>query len=774
MKISTVYNNLKPLFEPFPFQLEKPQVIQFPVIDICNSKCQMCRIWENKQSSDITVADLQKGLTSDLFSEVSSIGFNGGEPTLRDDLKEVVQTCVDGMPKLKAISLITNAYKYKQVIEKIEQIGIICKKNNINFDVMISLDGFEDVHDKVRGKTGNFKNAQHVIKYAKESADVNNVRIGCTVIKENVFHLPDLLEFCIKNDLYIKYRLGIPHQRLYTENLLDPYALTFTEKYELIEFLEGLIKYYETSLMQNFFYRSLINQILYQKPREAGCNWKHRGATITAKGELAYCAVQSKALMPNIASGDPKKAYFSNEKHLQDIIKKKCDDCNHDYTGKPTPKVYRRLMGGYLQRKLNIKDKLKKVPGLITINDFKKKNAYNSRLKNLRGNNKNSKLQLHKSKSILICGWYGTETLGDKGILAGIILAFRKCLGEDVQIIIASLNKYICKMTQLQMPELKSARVVNIDEALYLSKKVNYMVFGGGPLMAINAIAPMHVMFENAKQSSVKTIVASCGVGPLGDAWLNDSIAAILKLSDVRIYRDEKSLRGAESLGVDVTNDFVAEDPAFTWLESIRQSILTEQIDTNKAKKVLMLGLRDFPYQEYAREYSKDESLAIKDNYEKSIITSLEKLIEINPELIIKPLPMCTNHFGSDDRWFYRELFRYSDKLTDYLDYSLLGKELAPIDYAKEIAAADGLVAMRFHSLVFSLGLGVNSMAIDYTMGKGKVRSLAEKYNVPNVAIQSLNSDILMNMYLDLLNCDKPLASELKLKFSHIFEKAVV
>ncbi|MEI5639562.1 MULTISPECIES: polysaccharide pyruvyl transferase family protein [unclassified Pseudoalteromonas] len=773
MKISTVYNNLKPLFEPYPFQLEKPQVIQFPVIDICNSKCQMCRIWENKQSSDITVADLQKGLTSDLFSEVSSIGFNGGEPTLRDDLKEVVQTCVDGMPKLKAISLITNAYKYKQVIEKIEQIGIICKKNNINFDVMISLDGFEEVHDKVRGKTGNFKNAQHVIKYAKESADVDNVRIGCTIIKENVFHLTELLEFCIKNELYIKYRLGIPHQRLYTENLLDPYALTFTEKYELVEFLEGLIESYEKSIMQNFFYRSLINQILYQKPREAGCNWKHRGATITAKGELAYCAVQSKTLMPNIATGDPKQAYFSNEKHLQDIIKNDCDNCNHDYTGKPSPQVYRRLLGEYLKSKLNLRDKLKKIPGLITINDFKKKKAYLEKLKTLRANDSISNVAVRKSKSVLICGWYGTETLGDKAILAGIILAFKKYLGEDTQIIIASLNKYICKMTQLQMPELKSASVVSIDEALYLSKKVDYMVFGGGPLMAINALAPMHVMFENAKENGAKTIVASCGVGPLGDEWLNDSIAAILKLSDVKIYRDEKSLRGAQSLGVDIKNDFVAEDPAFTWLASIKQAIQNEQTDKVQSKKVLMLGLRDFPYQEYARDYSKDDSIKIKDNYEKSVIKSLEKLVETNPNLIIKPLPMCTNHFGSDDRWFYRKLFRYSDKLNDYLDYSLLGKELAPIDYAEQIAAADGLVAMRFHSLVFGLGLDVSSMAIDYTMGKGKVRSLAEKYDVPNIAIQNLNSESLLNMYLELLNTKKPSTSELELKFCESFEKAV-
>lgn len=48
---------------------------------------------------------------------------------------------------------------------------------------------------------------------------------------------------------------------------------------------------------------------------------------------------------------------------------------------------------------------------------------------------------------------------------------------------------------------------------------------------------------------------------------------------------------------------------------------------------------------------------------------------------------------------------------------------MAPQHYCEAFRAADALLAMRFHSLVFGLGLGVNSVGMDYTLGKGKVRS---------------------------------------------------
>lgn len=734
-----------------PPRLELPTVIQFPVIDICNSRCQMCRIWENKASSDITVEQLRKGLTSNIFSKVEAIGFNGGEPTLRKDLVDLVEVVLSTLPSLKHVSLITNAYKYKQVIEQIDKIGALIKraKKNISFDVMVSLDGYGEVHDAVRGREGNFDNAIKVITHIKNSPVVDSVRIGCTVIKENVLKLAPLLDFCSKNNVYIKYRLGIPHQRLYTENLLDPYALDFNEKYELVEFLEGLIEHYETSDMQKFFYRSLINQIIHKSPRSAGCDWRHRGVTITAKGELAFCAVHSKALMENISVGDPYAAYFGNESHLQEIIKTKCDTCSHDYVGIPSAKDYRRMLVSRMMARYKVKRRLKKLPFASASIKYLRRRSFDALIEYYRKVEVASSLDISQRKAILICGWYGTETLGDKGILGGVIKAFADALESVPQIFIASINPYVTEMTRRQMPELRNATVVNLERAVSIASSMTYVAFGGGPLMAINDMAPMQVIFERARSAGVPTVVAGCGVGPLGDKRPNKSICDLLSLANIRIYRDQQSLESAVKLGVKPGLDAVAEDPAFTWLSTVVPRI--SAVRGESGHKVLLLGLRDFPYFEYAKHLPEAEGIRIKRDFEASVISALEKLVAAEPNLVIKPLPMCTNHFGGDDRWFYRRLFRDSETVRNSLDESLLGPEMAPEEYCKAFAAADGLLAMRFHSLVFGLGLGVKSLALDYTLGRGKVSSLAARFGVPMLDMTRLSGSTLFDALSKLL-----------------------
>ncbi|HAS3560819.1 TPA: radical SAM protein [Vibrio cholerae] len=745
MKLSSVTNAIKLATFKRPLPLEKPTVIQFPVIDTCNSKCQMCRIWENKQSTDITLEELKIGLDNELFSEVRGVGINGGEPTLRQDLPQLISVLIDKLPKLTGISLITNAYKVEQVISQIQKIGELLDENNLHFDVMVSLDGLGEVHDRVRGRTGNFKNACKVLEFLKSSPLVNNLRVGCTVIKENVYSLAPLLEFCIKNDIYIKYRLGVPHQRLYTENLLDPYSLSFDEKYELVEFLEGLILHYETSNEQKEFYRSLIGQIIKKAPRTAGCDWQHRGCTITAKGELAYCALKSKPLMENISLGDANAAYFSNENHLKEIINNECDNCNHDYVGIPDRKQY-------------IKGLIKRIDrfGLSRIDLFRSPLSklrsrlyFNRTLENHRASTKTANIKFGNDTKVLICGWYGTETLGDKAIVGGIMHAFRKKFGDNTQFLVVSLHEYITKMTQRQMTDFRNTHIVSTMEAVNLCKDMNYIVFGGGPIMGINELAPMQVIFERAKEHHVKSIICGCGLGPFGEKWHNNSIKRILELSDIRFYRDEKSKKNAEELGVDTHKDKVVEDPAFTWLDTIRDNLLTEKRNENK---ILLLGLRDFPYHEYARHLPESEALAIRDNYEKVIVKTLSRIITEMPNIVIKPLPMCTNHFGADDRWFYRKLFRGHANILNNLDDSLLGKELSPEEYCKSFVVADSLIAMRFHSLVFGLGLGVNSVALDYTLGKGKVRSLAERFKVPLVSMVDLDEESLVKEIIQSIN----------------------
>lgn len=736
-------SSLRYLFLEKPFPLEKPIVLQFPVIDTCDSACQMCRIWKNKKSDDITSEQLRYGLRNSLFSDVRSVGLNGGEPTLRKDLGALTSVLFEELPKLRVISLITNGYNHHGVIERIGDVGKVVHKHEGYLDLMVSLDGYGDVHDRVRGKPGNFERAQKVIDFALVSPLVHNVRIGCTIIKENVNGLADLFEYCQSRGLYIKYRLGVPHQRLYTQNIIEPYELNFEEKYHIVEFLEGLITHYETNEHQKFFYRSLIDQILDKSPRKAGCDWQHRGVTITSKGELLFCAVQSKVL-GNITVDDSQEIYFGNATHLKEIITTKCDNCNHDYVGIPPKKQYAKQLAMQTIKKIGSANFANKIKYAIITQKRLQQYRFAARLtlfQKIETQQQNMPLFKSSTKRVLICGWYGTETLGDKAILGGVIYAIRQALGE-VKFTLVSLFPYVSEMTRHQMTELVNTQIVDPEEGIRIAASMDLVVFGGGPLMAqIDQLAEMEVIFSVANKHGIPALIAGCGVGPVGNKWHNKSIAGILSTASMRIYRDAKSRKLAAVLGVDVTDDIVAEDPAFTWLKKQSGDFKSKPPTDHK---VLLLGLRDFPYAEYAKHLSTEKSLEAKDHYEKVVISALEKLSLRHSDLLIRPLPMCTNHFGNDDRWFYRRLFCNNGQLKNCLDFSLLGPELTPLQYCEIFKGAHVMLAMRFHSLVFALGLNVPAIAIDYTLGEGKVRSLAEQFSVPYQSLADIDTEFIV------------------------------
>jgi hypothetical protein len=79
---------------------------------------------------------------------------------------------------------------------------------------------------------------------------------------------------------------------------------------------------------------------------------------------------------------------------------------------------------------------------------------------------------------------------------------------------------------------------------------------------------------------------------------------------------------------------------------------------------------------------------------------------------------------GGDDRLFYYDLLG-----PDASEYGLNFEHNAPLDDVLHLSALDCLYAMRFHSVVFGLALGVPVIPIDYTNG-GKIASLCEALGI--------------------------------------------
>lgn len=715
-----------------------PRVIQFPINDICNSKCQMCNIWQQKRDYEVTPEKIKEILNNDLFRKVKAVGINGGEPTLRKDIGEVTEAVVTSLPKLNSISLITNAIIEKKVIAAIKTMAEVCNQNNVHLGVMVSLDGVGDVHDRVRGRKGNFESAVKVLNFLKKSDGlVSDYRIGCTIIKENVFGVEDLLQWCIENEIYGRFRLGVPHQRLYSDNKKEPFDINYEEKFHIANFLDYLIKHYEKDETRRFFYKSLRDQIIYNQARKAGCDWKNRGVTLTSRGELAYCAVQSK-ILGDAKLEDSESLYWENSDHLKDIINNKCASCNHDYEGISNRKLFvknyiKRVISKFPIKAQKIAKKL-----IVDVNHYyKAKNVlYSSRLT----------IRNHKElipNQILICGWYGTETLGDKAILGGIINKIRS-KSPNCIIHLASLEPYVSEMTSNQMKYLEISKILNVKDAKKRIADGNYekIIMGGGPLMSsVGEITKILEMFSEADKVGSEKIIWGCGIGPISQNVNTDLIKKLLNISDKIIVRDKASkLLAVNKFGLDKSIN-VSLDPAFIWIkDNIKK-------DIKRDPKQIMLALRDWPINEYANDIDKNTAINIKAKFEKELLEFIDTLVQSDRDYKIIPFCMHKYATGGDDRFFYKRLLKNYPQILSRLDIT----HQTPQNDLEQFQRSAFVLAMRYHSTVFSIATETPYLSIDYTRG-GKIRGLLNDLTLDNnlVTIDDFNGKKAVAMMEDI------------------------
>ena len=298
----------------------------------------MCNIWKMDHSGEASVEEFSKFIKDDLFTKVEYVGINGGEPSLITNLDEYVAEIVK-LPSLKGINIISHGFSPIPLFKSLIKIYDICKINNISFHISISLDGVGEVHNTVRGKRNVFEKTtatiDEIIKNQHKYCDTYDV--SCTVQKNNVDYLMELDVYAKRKKYNIKYRLGIENKRIQSDVLMDQFSVVNNNMIQsAAEFFH--YKMNESKrLMTMFKYYSIYHWLVNDSPeRLLGCAWKDEGVTLDSRGEVYYCAVASKSL-GSLRDSSGTQIFFDdkNIKYRKSIIKNNCDNCIHDYRGRP-------------------------------------------------------------------------------------------------------------------------------------------------------------------------------------------------------------------------------------------------------------------------------------------------------------------------------------------------------------------------------------------------------------------------------------------------------
>lgn len=204
---------------------ENPFVCVVKVTTECNLNCSHCP-WKKKGLQQMSTEQIKKRIYKGYMLGCDGVILEGGEPTLRNDLSEILDY-INSLNLLKVV--ITNG-----------QNGV---KGITADSIWISVEGDEQIHDSIRGK-GTYKKIKQTIRDSNKT----NINLLMTISKKNRSSVKDLpREF---PDQGIMYNFLYPYSNI-KEQCLSP-----GEVHETAQEILSLKRKYSNIIMSDTYLRS--------------------------------------------------------------------------------------------------------------------------------------------------------------------------------------------------------------------------------------------------------------------------------------------------------------------------------------------------------------------------------------------------------------------------------------------------------------------------------------------------------------------------------------
>jgi MoaA/NifB/PqqE/SkfB family radical SAM enzyme len=169
-----------------PRDIEQHRVTQLPVLVLhahssCNCRCVMCDIWKTKDSHAFQSADLQPHLESIRQLGVRWVVLSGGEPLLNN---EWPQLCSSLRREGIRLTLLTTGLLLAKHAAQVAELFD---------DMIVSLDGPEQIHDAIRRVDKAFALLQRGVDAVQKQRSSLKITARTTIQKANHAHLCETL-----------------------------------------------------------------------------------------------------------------------------------------------------------------------------------------------------------------------------------------------------------------------------------------------------------------------------------------------------------------------------------------------------------------------------------------------------------------------------------------------------------------------------------------------------------------------------------------------------
>ena len=274
----------------------------------CNAKCTMCNRYKapSKPEEEISIETIKK------LPEMYFTNITGGEPFIRDDLKDIVREL---LKKSDRIVISTNGFFTDRIVE-------LCKEFP-QVGIRISIEGLEKTNNEIRGLDDGFKRGYTTLKKLVDMG-MKDVGFGMTVQDRNAADLVPL--YNISDELGMEFATASLHNSFYfveSNNIIKD-RLTVAQNFEdLVNRL--LDSNSPKKWFRAYFNHGLINYIFSQK-RLLPCDMSFDTFFIDPYGDVMPCnGTKEKQVMGNLNRQSWEELWNSEQAEKVRSFVRNCD-----------------------------------------------------------------------------------------------------------------------------------------------------------------------------------------------------------------------------------------------------------------------------------------------------------------------------------------------------------------------------------------------------------------------------------------------------------------
>jgi len=262
--------------------------VVFVLTDRCNLRCLMCDIWQKNisQRRELSLAQVKQVLESLFLKGLKYINYTGGEPFMREDLKDILNISFSLFPKTY-ITISSNGTMKEEMLSFFSGQGDRIRR----IFLKISIDGIGDTHDKVRQSKGSFERINHNIKMLQERYPLLDIEIKFAITPWNYYEIEKMARYCQqqKLKLFIKF---IENTKAYTNNLYYEDNIKknkFKFSVGQIKLIKEQVKRIKNLNFVNRHYLGYLIDFLNGKIMKNHCYLSQKFLFITSGGSVYTC-----------------------------------------------------------------------------------------------------------------------------------------------------------------------------------------------------------------------------------------------------------------------------------------------------------------------------------------------------------------------------------------------------------------------------------------------------------------------------------------------------